>query len=155
MTANLLLSDRDGFTPHIARLVGMMAYTRLTAFQAVQGLSTEELDFLPEGFGNSVGMLLEHFAAVERIYQLISTGHPGPDGALEDCWWPGLNLGCRAARRSGAARWAITCVSCEKRARKPCDSSRRRTTAGWTNPCRCEGRPATGISCGFTSLRTN
>lgn len=95
MPASLLLSDRAGFTPQIARLIGMMDYTRQTTLEAVQGLGVEELDFIPQGFGNSIGMLLEHFAAVERIYQLISTDHPDPDGALEAHWWPGLDLGAR------------------------------------------------------------
>lgn len=91
--SDFLISDRPGFTPMISRLVGMMDYARATTLQAVQGMSVEELDLIPPEFGNSAGMLLEHFAAVERIYQLISTDHPDPDAALEARWWPGLNLG--------------------------------------------------------------
>ncbi|GHF34846.1 putative damage-inducible protein DinB [Deinococcus metalli] len=93
--SDFLISDRPGFTPMIARLVGMMEYGRETTLQAVQGMSVEELDLIPPEFGNSAGMLLEHFAAVERIYQLISEGHPNPDEALEAKWWPGLDLGER------------------------------------------------------------
>ncbi|MCD0157222.1 DinB family protein [Deinococcus sp. 6GRE01] len=88
-----LLSDRSGFTPMIARLIGMMTYTRETTLEAVQGWTPEELDLIPDGHANSAGMLLAHMAAVERIYQLISDGHPDPDGALEAHHWPGLNLG--------------------------------------------------------------
>ncbi len=88
-----LLSDRPGFTPMIARLIGMMTYTRETTLEAVQGWTPEELDLIPDGHANSAGMLLAHMAAVERIYQLISDGHPDPDGALEAHHWPGLNLG--------------------------------------------------------------
>lgn len=98
---NLLISDRPGFTPMISRVIGMMEYARFTTLQAVQGLSVEELDSIPPEFGNSAGMLLEHFAAVERIYQLISEGHPNPDEALEANWWPGLDLG---AKGRGAIR---------------------------------------------------
>ncbi|WP_412028507.1 DUF664 domain-containing protein [Deinococcus yunweiensis] len=95
MPTDFLITDRPGFTPMISRLVGMMDYARATTLQAVQGMSVEELDLVPPEFGNSAGMLLEHFAAVERIYQLISTDHPDPDGALEAQWWPGLELGER------------------------------------------------------------
>lgn len=90
---NVFIGDRDGFTPQIARLIGMMDYARYTTLQMVQGMSVEELDFIPEPYGNSVGMLLEHFVAVERVYQHISLGHPDPDAALGERWLPGLDLG--------------------------------------------------------------
>ncbi|GAA0503632.1 hypothetical protein GCM10008937_08930 [Deinococcus depolymerans] len=77
----------------IARLIGMMTYTRETTLEAVQGWTIKELDLIPDGHANSAGMLLAHMAAVERIYQLISDGHPHPDSALEAHHWPGLNLG--------------------------------------------------------------
>ncbi|MFC4639630.1 DUF664 domain-containing protein [Deinococcus hohokamensis] len=94
MTDDLRLSDRPGFTPMMARLVGMMDYTRLTTLQAVQGLSMEQLDTLPEGHGNTVAMLLEHFAAVEVYYQAASSGsHANPEDALGECWRPGMELG--------------------------------------------------------------
>ncbi|GGM40309.1 hypothetical protein GCM10008956_15970 [Deinococcus arenae] len=91
--SSTLLSDQPGFTPMIARLLGMMAYTRETTLEAVQGFTVEELDLIPDGHANSAGMLLAHMAAVERIYQLISADHPDPDSALEAHYWPGLNLG--------------------------------------------------------------
>ena len=62
-------TDLNGFTPHISRLVYMMNYARLTTLQAVKGLSQEELDAHLFEEGNSVGMLLEHMAAVEMHYQ--------------------------------------------------------------------------------------
>lgn len=93
MPRNLLIADRAGFSPQISRLIGMMDYARHTTLEAVRGLSIEELDLRPEPYGNSVGMLLEHFVAVERIYQLISLDHPDPDAALGERWMPGLMLG--------------------------------------------------------------
>ena len=62
-------TDLNSFTPHISRLVYMMNYARLTTLQAVKGLSQEELDAHLFEEGNSVGMLLEHMAAVEMYYQ--------------------------------------------------------------------------------------
>ncbi|WP_158591584.1 DUF664 domain-containing protein [Deinococcus cavernae] len=95
MQMNVFLGDREGFTPQISRLIGMMDYARFTTLQMVQGMSTEELDLVPEPYGNSVGMLLEHFVALERLYQHISLRHPKPAEALGERWMPGLGLGER------------------------------------------------------------
>ncbi|MFC4453009.1 DinB family protein [Deinococcus sonorensis] len=66
------LGPRPGFTPQISVLVGMMHYARLTTREAVEGLSVQELDALPPGFSNSIGMLLAHMAATDRLYQAAS-----------------------------------------------------------------------------------
>lgn len=60
------------FTPQVGALVDMLVYARLTTLQAVSGLTTGELDFIPAGFSNSIGMLLAHIAAVHRIYHGLS-----------------------------------------------------------------------------------
>ncbi|MGY2894996.1 DinB family protein [Deinococcus sp. UYEF24] len=60
------------YSPHIGALVQMMAYARLTTLQAVEGMSVPELDAVPPGFSNSVGMLLAHVAATDRLYQAAS-----------------------------------------------------------------------------------
>ena len=60
------------YSPHIGALVQMMAYARLTTLQAVEGMGISELDAIPPSFSNSVGMLLAHIAATDRIYQAAS-----------------------------------------------------------------------------------
>ena len=60
------------YSPHIGALVQMMAYARSTTLLAVEGMSVAELDAVPPGFSNSVGMLLAHMAATDRIYQAAS-----------------------------------------------------------------------------------
>ncbi len=70
------------YTPHIGALVDMLAYTRLMTVEAVRGLSVEELDAVPPGFTNSIGMLLAHIAATDRIYQSLS--FEGVDPIHED-----------------------------------------------------------------------
>lgn len=60
------------YTPQIGALAEMMNYARLTTLQAVEGLTTEQLDAVPEGFSNSIGMLLSHIAAVDWVYQMMS-----------------------------------------------------------------------------------
>ena len=50
----------------------MMNYARMTTLQAVKGVTAAELDAIPAGFSNSVGMLLAHIAAVDRLYHIFS-----------------------------------------------------------------------------------
>jgi uncharacterized damage-inducible protein DinB len=103
MDAEYLVKDIPGFTPHIGRLVSMMNYARVTTLQAVQGLTTDQLDFVPAGFGNSVGALLEHLAAVEVVYQIRTFENrwvKDEDPELVP-WLAGLDLGERAKEISG------------------------------------------------------
>jgi uncharacterized damage-inducible protein DinB len=60
------------YSPQIGTLVQMMAYARSTTLQAVEGMDILELDAIPPGFSNSVGMLLAHIAATDRVYQAAS-----------------------------------------------------------------------------------
>ncbi|MGL4611042.1 MAG: DinB family protein [Trueperaceae bacterium] len=87
-----LITEQEGFTPHIGRLVSMMNYARQTTLYAVKSLSIEELDVLPTPNSNSIGMLLEHFAAVEVIYQ-AKTFDLELSPSVEERWKAGLDLG--------------------------------------------------------------
>jgi uncharacterized damage-inducible protein DinB len=94
MQSPYLIADRAGFTPQISRLTVMMDYARQTTLQMVQGLTVAELDALPNPTGNSIGMLLEHFVAVEIGYQASTfEGNEDWDGALGERWRPGGDLG--------------------------------------------------------------
>jgi uncharacterized damage-inducible protein DinB len=89
----LLVADLPGFTPHISRLVSMMNYARATTLDTVKDLNIEQLDERPAGFGNSIAMLLEHFAATEFLFQIYTfEGRYPPDTELPQ-WLPGLDLG--------------------------------------------------------------
>ena len=66
------------YTPQIGLLVDMMKYARHTTLQAVEGLSVNNLDVVPQGFSNSIGMLLAHVAATDRLYQHLSFGSVDP-----------------------------------------------------------------------------
>ncbi len=90
-------SADPAFSPQIGALVEMMIYTRLTTLHAVQGLTPKQLDTIPEGFKNSIGALLAHITAVERIYQSIS--FKGYDNFEDESYTPyraGLSMGADA-----------------------------------------------------------
>jgi hypothetical protein len=67
-----LISDIDGFTPQIARLVSMLNYVRYTTISAVEGLRMNELDYLHDSQSNSIGSLLLHIASTEVSYQVTT-----------------------------------------------------------------------------------
>lgn len=69
-----VIGDLPGFTPQIARLVGMMSYVRQTTVEAVHGLTQAQLDVVIDEKANSAGALLMHIAAVENEYQAITLG---------------------------------------------------------------------------------
>lgn len=87
-----------GFTPQIGHLVSQMNYARKTTLEAVSGLTTSELDFLPSKEGNSIGALLLHIAAVEKGFQIeIFEGRkPNEQEMLE--WGAPYSLGEKGRR---------------------------------------------------------
>ncbi len=88
-----LIANQPGFTPGISNLISMMNYVRFTTLDAVRNLSIEQLDERPAGFGNSIAMLLEHFAGVEVVYQIITFEGRDPKDEELTRWLPGLDLG--------------------------------------------------------------
>lgn len=67
-----LINQIDGFTPLVSHLFKMLNYARHTTVGAVQKLSIEQLDHLQDENSNSIGMLLNHIAAVEVWYQAFT-----------------------------------------------------------------------------------
>lgn len=88
------IESEPQYTPQIGALVEMMNYARLTTLQAVEGLTTQQLDTVPEGFDNSIGMLLAHIAAVNRVYQMMSfEGRDFGEGKEDAAILGGLTMG--------------------------------------------------------------
>ncbi len=88
-----LVSDVDGFTPQIGRLVSMMNYARLTTLNTVHGLSMEQLDYIHDPDSNSIGALLMHLAAVEFGYQLDTFEKRKPSEEEKKIWQSAYSLG--------------------------------------------------------------
>ncbi|MBE5105022.1 DUF664 domain-containing protein [Bacillus thuringiensis] len=62
----------DGYTKNIGELVSMLEHTRAVTLQEIENLSIEQLDLIMPSDGNSIGALLKHIAAIEKVHQLIS-----------------------------------------------------------------------------------
>ncbi|HEX4641280.1 MAG TPA: DinB family protein [Chthoniobacterales bacterium] len=65
-----ILGPRDGFSPQVGTLVSMLNWMRTSILQPVQGLTVAQLDHLHDEKANSIGALLLHLAAIERLYQV-------------------------------------------------------------------------------------
>ncbi|QAS54312.1 DinB family protein [Halobacillus litoralis] len=82
-----------GFTPQIGHLVAQMNYARKTTLDAVEGLTTAELDFLPCTDGNTIGALLLHMAAVEKGFQIEIFDGRTPNEEEIRVWGSSYDLG--------------------------------------------------------------
>ena len=65
-----ILGPREGFSPQVGTLVSMLNWMRASILQPVQGLTVAQLDHLHDKKANSIGALLLHLAAIERLYQI-------------------------------------------------------------------------------------
>ena len=82
-----------GYAPTIGRLVGMLTYARQMTLLAVKDLTTDQLDHLQDEKSNSIGALLAHDAAVERVYQLLTFEERQPSDSEQAELAAGLELG--------------------------------------------------------------
>jgi len=65
-----ILGPREPFSPHVGTLVSMLNWMRAVILRPVQGLTVAQLDYLHDGKANTIGALLLHLAAIERLYQI-------------------------------------------------------------------------------------
>ncbi|WP_042161517.1 DinB family protein [Paenibacillus gorillae] len=93
MEKSYLISDVDGFTPHVSRLVSMMNYVRHTTIESVSGLDSEQLDYLHDSESNTIGALLFHIASVEFAYRVWTTEERHLTPSEYEFWDPGIKLG--------------------------------------------------------------
>ena len=65
-----ILGPREGYSPQVGTLVSMLNWMRGAILGPVQGLTMAQLDHLHDAKANSIGALLLHLAAIERLYQI-------------------------------------------------------------------------------------
>ena len=65
-----VLGPRTGYSPQIGLLVSMLNWMRGAILEPVEGLTVAQLDYLHDEKANSIGALLLHLAAMERLYQI-------------------------------------------------------------------------------------
>ena len=65
-----VIGPKKGYSPQIGTLVSEMTWMRETMLHSVKGMSQKDLDFLLDDKANTIGAMLWHLAATDRIYQL-------------------------------------------------------------------------------------
>src|SRR5438477_5862029 len=65
-----VFGTRPGYSPQIGLLVSMLNWMRGAILEPVEGLTVAQLDYLHDEKANSIGALLLHLAAMERLYQI-------------------------------------------------------------------------------------
>ena len=65
-----IIGPKKGYSPQIGTLVSMMTWMRKVMLMSVEGMSQKDLDYLFDANSNTIGSLLMHLAATDRIYQI-------------------------------------------------------------------------------------
>lgn len=65
-----IVGPRPPYSPQIGTLVSMLNVMRRTVLGSIQGLTVAQLDYLHDAKANTIGALLNHLAAIERLYQV-------------------------------------------------------------------------------------
>lgn len=88
-----IVSDIDGYTPQIGRLVWMMNYARSVTIDSVKNLTTPQLDFLLDEKANSIGALLLHIASTDYFFRVLSFEKRELTAEEDSEWAPASYLG--------------------------------------------------------------
>lgn len=65
-----VIGPKKGYSPQIGTLVSMMTWMRSVMLRSVKAMTQKDLDFLLDDKANTIGALLMHLAATDRIYQI-------------------------------------------------------------------------------------
>lgn len=91
-----ILGPKKGYSPQLGTLVSMMTWMRMVVLMSVKGMTQKDLDFLLDDKANTIGALLMHLAATDRIYQINTfEGNPLKDlpASYKDKWAVAMDLG--------------------------------------------------------------
>ncbi|MCB0669300.1 MAG: DinB family protein [Saprospiraceae bacterium] len=97
-----IVGPRNGYSAQIGTLVSMMNWMRNTILYPVQGMSIRELDYLHDEKSNSIGAMLWHLAATEKLYQENTFhGRTWDEGVskTDKAWIMAMNLGDEARQK--------------------------------------------------------
>ena len=65
-----VLGPKPGYAPQVGTIVSMLTWMRPAVTRPLKGVTQPQLDYLFDRNANSIGALLLHLAATERLYQL-------------------------------------------------------------------------------------
>ena len=65
-----VIGPKDSYTPQVGTLVSMLNWMRMVVLNSVKNMSQKDLDYLHDAKSNTIGAMLLHLAATERLYQV-------------------------------------------------------------------------------------
>ncbi|WKA58451.1 DinB family protein [Planococcus shenhongbingii] len=86
----------EGFADKIGELAFTLEHTRAATLNDIAGLKQNELDYLDRADDNSIGALLAHIGAIEKVHQLISFEGRDFTGKEWEQWGTAVELGDKA-----------------------------------------------------------
>ncbi|WP_228054841.1 DinB family protein [Kordia antarctica] len=87
-----IIGKREGYSPQVGTLISMLNNLSSRVERVVKNLDQREIDHLHDEKANSIGALIMHLAAAEKIYQLYTFENRGFNEEEEKFWGPALNL---------------------------------------------------------------
>lgn len=135
-----VIGPRDGFTPNVGTIVAQLQVARHFLLRATRDLGPEDLDARPGSAPNTIGAILRHLNAAERMFQVMTFEDRGFDEAEKARWWPDFTFEAADEAR-GAGIETYHAALAETRARTLA-GMRERDDAWLTAPKTFSGRPS-------------
>jgi hypothetical protein len=91
-----IIGPKKGYSPQIGTLVSMMTWMRMVMLMSVKGMTQKDLDHLLDDKANTIGSLLVHLAATDRLYQINTfEGNPLKElpSSYKEKWNVAMDLG--------------------------------------------------------------
>ncbi|MFO7545645.1 MAG: DinB family protein [Trueperaceae bacterium] len=83
-----VIGPREGFTANVGTIVAQLQVARHYLMRATRELGPEDLDAKPGTAPNTIGAILRHLNAAERMFQVMTFEDRAFDEAERARWWP-------------------------------------------------------------------
>jgi len=99
VNAQIVIESEEGFSPQIGVIVCMLNDISSRVEREVKNLNTEDIDFLLDENANSIGTLIMHLAATEKVFQVYTFENRKFNKEEEAEWRTGLSMGKEAQEK--------------------------------------------------------
>ncbi|WP_033543797.1 DinB family protein [Planococcus sp. CAU13] len=93
-----VIKSPKGYAGKVGELVSMLEHARAVTLWEIGGLRMDDLDHLQTRHSNSIGALLMHIAAIEKVHQVISFENRDLSEEEAGKWSSALSLGDEGRR---------------------------------------------------------
>jgi len=93
VNGQILITAEKGYTPQVGVVVSMLNSMSDRVESRVKDLSIEETDFLLDENANSIGTLIMHLAATEKLYQVMTFENRELNEEEEKEWSTAMSMG--------------------------------------------------------------